>query len=566
MAGAGHDTETFDIDDVDNINAFYRDNGYVIIRAFDSKFCSEAIEDQVRHILLTQPWEQKLRVFKDAKELFIDSDTHEYIQELCKTNLDKKTLDRYEAVWPLHKSFGACCDSSTFHLSTTWAVRQNEALYSIVKVLLDLEEDDESLWVDINRSIQLLPGEGMPEFLHWDLDKWGAFRPDSSVQGKVCFTKGQFVCVPGTHTPAFHDEFQRKYREYYPVKKNNTKTGLDEKKPDPADLKGRKRIIPVPAGSAVFWSSNLLHGHDKTPSKGSIGWGMYLGYLTAKRRPEYHIHATKRIKFINERMKDKGYLNGRSTDELADRIYSYVHGRAPILYPSMDVIHLYPYAYVSRPQHYQNMIFDRLSAANIKKYTRTYDDKDIKRYEVIPWNNPDYVPPALTKLGRLLLGISDEQYAEIRNTAFARFGVADHEEDKAPDEEEMPMGDASEEEGSPHDKDEEEMPMGDASEEEGSSHGNVRGKAMDSPHDKGQETESEGEDKTEPDTHTSKRRKNRSSNPEEVEESTKHRRRAVADVSDEEEGPKVSSLVETRDKKKVPDSDDEDTPIVHWID
>ena len=41
---------------------------------------------------------------------------------------------------------------------------------------------------------------------------------------------------------------------------------------------------------------------------------------------------------------------------------------------------------------------------------------------------------------------------------------------------------------------------------------------------------------------------------------------AVADVSDEEEGPKASSLVETRDKKKVPDSDDEDTPIVHWID
>jgi hypothetical protein len=37
--------------------------------------------------------------------------------------------------------------------------------------------------------------------------------PDSDkyIQGKFCFTDGKFICVPGTHTKEFLDEFYPLY-------------------------------------------------------------------------------------------------------------------------------------------------------------------------------------------------------------------------------------------------------------------------------------------------------------------------------------------------------------------
>ena len=73
---------------------------------------------------------------------------------------------KFEAGWPLHRGFGACCDPVVFHLDGVWEVRQDPDLYKIASHL----SGETRLWVDINRSIQKLPGQGDNEFLHFDFN------------------------------------------------------------------------------------------------------------------------------------------------------------------------------------------------------------------------------------------------------------------------------------------------------------------------------------------------------------------------------------------------------------
>lgn len=124
--------------------------------------------------------------------------------------------------------------------------------------------------MDINRSIQKLPGQGDNEFLHWDFNP---FNEDShsdpnhvNVSGKVCYTKSRFVAAPGTHTSEFLADFVSKYRAVYPdVRTSSPKLGLDPQKADPLELFARRKEFCIPAGCAVLWSDRLLHGQVKTP-------------------------------------------------------------------------------------------------------------------------------------------------------------------------------------------------------------------------------------------------------------------------------------------------------------
>jgi hypothetical protein len=329
-------------DSPDRIAAHYATHGFVVVRALTAEECVANIKAQVSGILLKQPWKQRLVVQDIWRALDIEYETERYVNALTRSKLDKETLAHYEAVWPFHSGFGACCDHAAFHMPEMWRIRENPELYAIARHLMGGRRD---LWVDINRCIQKLPGKGDEEFLHWDLDfLHNEHRADSAVSGKVMFTDGVFVCVPGTATAAFQAEFKRLYQPLYPnAKAGAAKFALDKAKPDPLDLVAKKVAVKVPAGCAVFWSEWLLHGVQKNPRDGHIQFGMYLGYFPAGSRKEYE----RKAKVV----------------ELQDRIDSFSRGTAPQLWPSFDRIHYYPARYVN---------FDRLLKPYIDKTRSGY--------------------------------------------------------------------------------------------------------------------------------------------------------------------------------------------------
>ena len=259
----------FDPSSLDDLHNYYLENGLVVIKILDDSLCKELVLEQWRNILLKQPWKEEYRIRVRGKNgciLDIDSpeDRTEFLRIVMEP-LSKETREHFEQGWCLHRGFGACCDPCVFHLPLVWSIRQNPNLYDIASRLMGRTE----LWVDINRSIQKLPGQGDDEFLHWDFNP---FHPDAQCEaspgvcGKACYTRSRFVAVLGTHTPDCHRRFADAYRQHYPgVKPADRKFGLRPDRPDPLGLARQRRVFEVPAGCVVLWSPLLLHGQASAP-------------------------------------------------------------------------------------------------------------------------------------------------------------------------------------------------------------------------------------------------------------------------------------------------------------
>ena len=293
----------------------------------------------------------------------------------------------------MHRGFGACCNPAVFHLPSVWKVR--EALCPVACALTGTE----ALWVDVNRSIQKLQGQGEEEFLHWDCDPLAPFPsngPDgngpedaqasqtqaSQICGKFVYTTSRFVCVPGTHTEEFARLFAEHYASLYPNAQPNTaKFGLDPTKSDPLVLFAKQREFSVPEGCAVFWHPRLLHGQTKTPLDEPIEFGMYVGYFAAGSRPEY--------------------LDACGTTELDDRIGSFTEGRAPKLWPSFDPVHFYPKRWQNFPSALEAQIARRTGPSVTTRITKS--GKTVPH--LVPVPDPNYTPPVLSLTGMRLLGL-----------------------------------------------------------------------------------------------------------------------------------------------------------------
>ena len=373
-------------DGVATIAAHYARHGCVVVSVLTPQECQDNIKAQVKEIVLKQPWQQLLVVCDPTtgQELDIDRDTALYISVLTSDNLDKATLAHYEAVWPFHSGFGAPCDPQAFHLEGMWRVREKVELYDIARTIVG----NDKLWVDINRPIQKLPGKGEQEFIHWDLDIMHKdYQPDRALAGKVVYTDGVFVCVPGTANAEFLRQFREQYGPLYPgAKHGDAKFRLDKAKPDPMGLVAKKIAIKVPAGCAIFWSEWLLHGVEKNPRTGHIQFGMYLGYMDAVDRAEYQ----RKVK----------------VSELNDRLGSFHKGVAPLLWPSFDKIHYYPARYVN---------FHRMLEPYIRKTRPAYAGLTVRAIksglkkgqvvsDIVPVPDASYHPPQLSALGQRLLG------------------------------------------------------------------------------------------------------------------------------------------------------------------
>ena len=373
--------------DLPQIKQDYEQNGIVVIRALTDEECKTLIASQVKEVLLKQPWKVLLKLedpLDPTRYLDIDADRDAYIAELTKPDLSKTKLEFFKFVWALHQGFGASCCPWSIHTEELWLLlRQNEALYNIASGLLENKE----LWVDINRSIQKLPTMGEKEFIHVDLPficmEWS--KP-TALSGKVAYTPCEFICVPGTHTEEEHARIVEAYSPIYPnAKATDAKFGLDPKKPDPLNLRGRRAAVQIPAGCVAFWSPMLWHGTTNNPRNGSVQFGAYLGYMPAVDRPQY----ARRAKI----------------SELEDRIRSFETGFAPKLWPSLDRIYYYPKRYLN-------------FAEQLKPYTdKTRPDWEGRAKRVIQSGKRageeiddlvpvrrGWCPPSLTPLGERLLG------------------------------------------------------------------------------------------------------------------------------------------------------------------
>jgi hypothetical protein len=119
----------------------------------------------------------------------------------------KKFTERFGM---LHSTFGASCDPDVFHLQSAWDIRQNPLLYDLNAAILGVND----LWCSLDRQFHRTPGVGDDPFLHTDVNPFVSQHLEDerpSTQGKVLYTDGKLIAVPGTHTPQFYNCMRHVY-------------------------------------------------------------------------------------------------------------------------------------------------------------------------------------------------------------------------------------------------------------------------------------------------------------------------------------------------------------------
>lgn len=184
--------------DVGGISQHMLEHGYVVYRV-DALDCRENVYNLWKHVILNQPWvgANKIVLHDPLTNLVLDIDEdRERFLDVVMSPLGKRLREYLTSRWTLHRGFGACCDPNIFHLDHVWKLSQDPQIYRIAAKILGRDD----LWVDINRSVTRLPGEGEKELLHWDLNPFKPWTPSDAICGKVFYTPGSFVCVPGINS------------------------------------------------------------------------------------------------------------------------------------------------------------------------------------------------------------------------------------------------------------------------------------------------------------------------------------------------------------------------------
>ena len=142
------------------IKSQYAAHGFVCVRLLSAAQCDELVREQWRRVILQQEWTDEYKiVVRDAGGRALDvnspADHHAFVDAVVGP-LTAATRKKFEAGWPLHRGFGACCDPAVFHLEGVWGIRQDPDLYRIASEICG----EQHLWTTLDRSIQKLPGQG----------------------------------------------------------------------------------------------------------------------------------------------------------------------------------------------------------------------------------------------------------------------------------------------------------------------------------------------------------------------------------------------------------------------
>lgn len=379
--------QVFDIDTLREpaalaaMQTFYQTHGVVCISLERKIDVREVVGEMLESLMGDLPYSDEYMLSlrsASGRELHIKNrdDREDMITELLRSPISPVNLKRLELAVPPHREFGAPCTAQSFHGAWANRLRQDPDIYEVVVALLGSTDIN----CDLNRSILLIPGQGQHKMLHWDCDpRAQTSDADSHIQGKVLFTPSKFVCVPGTHTKKFLDEFYPLYDPLYPKRPaGQAMYGLDPAR-DPLGLFEQERAFTVPARSLVLWNTKLLHGHPKLRRDEGISFGCYLGF-----HPEI------------------------SAAERAVRQALHREGAVPQKWPSGAAISFFPRKYYNFPKVFESMVIKKLSEQAREQLlaTRVTTKGDIvKSVRPWGWKPGSYTPFDFTPLGKRIAGL-----------------------------------------------------------------------------------------------------------------------------------------------------------------
>lgn len=356
-------------------------NGIALIK-IDGINCRNGIEGILKTGVFQQPWSDeyqiRLRSKKRPHHVLNPENTEDFeeIYEIMTQPMDNKTRKYLEDRGPLHMQFGAPCDPQFWWQEERLRTLENEGVHRAFSEVLDTEQIN----ADIQRSIFRYPGQGENAFLHWDqsIPNIGTVK---QICGKLCYNEQKFVCVPGSHTPEFLQQFKEQYAPYYNINKKCKKFGLDPTKPDPMGLWEKQTAMIIPAGHLCIWSVDMLHGHQKSSLDSPIHYGTFLGAA-----PECNFEERKKRKKL------------------------YDEGGVPDKHPSGDPVHFYPLKYKNFPKVFDSRITKRLhpKLAKTLLFKRKVKGQEKEVWDTKGWGwtekNP-YRKYKFSRLGKRMLGI-----------------------------------------------------------------------------------------------------------------------------------------------------------------
>jgi hypothetical protein len=385
---AGHVFEKTQYAEIANA---YKENGFVIFRAMTPEQCKIAVVHKFNEVIKRQKWKASIMLgleLRDDNGNIIDTYDPANTDKVFKILTGPLSVERrkqFEDAWPLHIGFGACCDHENFNLDTVWEVRQDPDIHKIAaKILKTLR-----LWVSLDRSSALLPGQAKDAFLHIDQNPMELYRrillgetEEHNVQGKVSYNGFKIHMVAGSQKPENMKEILEVYSENHDIADGEgTMFAIDPKK-DLLNMHGMKQCIDVPPGCMIMWSESTFHGPTPNPIKdGTIWFGHYQAYTNIPYSAEQHL----------------------------DRIKSYETGERPNWWQNGGKIHFYP----ARFQNLHGVLktyHDKLDEGHPMIAFRPIQRKDadgnpimVPHLNELPRSTP-YEPAKLSLLGEQLLG------------------------------------------------------------------------------------------------------------------------------------------------------------------
>jgi len=370
------------LDDPDYVREmleYWKKNGIICFNLEDLIDIRDAVRDIVTNIFKPMPYRREHRLnFKlpSGKEVHIDNegDMDDIVDVFLAGRLSKENWERLQKCLPPHATFGAPCVPGSFHTNTQNKVREDPRMYKVGTLLTLLE----FINVCFNRCIVRTPTTSGDDMLHWDCDPRAPRGDvDKNVSGKVCITDCTFVCVPGSHTPEFLDNFNSVYDPLYPGRKPGcAKYGLSRDK-DPWGLFQKQRAFRIPAGHCAFWHELILHSHPSKKRDDPVAFGFFMGF-----RPE-----------------------GSAEEQEMLRQF-YLTGGLPFRWPSGDEVRFFPRKFDNFPEVMRKTVVNRLTAeahAALVGTRLTKAGKEVLHVRPWGWREP-FVPYPFTELGRCFTG------------------------------------------------------------------------------------------------------------------------------------------------------------------
>lgn len=366
------------LEHANNYTEKFKKDGLVIIhRAITKKQVKECVSD-IWESIINLPWKSE---YKEKWEEINNSFFEDYWRDCTKA--EAQTI---KSCYASTGGFGALTMPTAFHLRTQWKTRQNPLFVNIARTLLG--EDD--ILASIDRTSFKATGQGENEFTHWDSNPFT--WPDEEcegIQGLLALSDTCFYAVPKTHT----EKFRQKFIENYPRGKRQDQYHVT-KVHDPLQLQSKVQKYTLRKGDWIIWSNRLLH-EAKINTSSKIRYAYFISYF-----PKGKSQAAV-----------KKYYDKAGVDEIEDRIYSYNTGANPRVFPSGTEISLYAKVHMMYHPEVLDKFCDRFIPAVSQDYTYKSGAKK-GRVVRLPVNYEPkslglYTPPALSDLGREMLGIMD---------------------------------------------------------------------------------------------------------------------------------------------------------------